>query len=262
MGSSTRLSLLFFCFAFVPLALSAPSLAQRMPNENVVDVPAIGDNLCVSNVFQSNMVLQRDKPTRIWGWAEPGKSVSVKIGERDATATAGEDRGWSVLLPPQPANSKPQTIIVQCENESLTLTNILIGDVWVLGGQSNMEFELAKVENGSLEIVSANYPEIRILTIPYGQGPEKRLSFPRLFEWSSWFGRHFRKGDWDVCTPSLARELSAIGFVFARRIHTASRGSHRRYRCLARRNDGRNLDTAPRATPNGQSHHPGTGFQI
>jgi sialate O-acetylesterase len=85
-----------------------------------------------------------------------------------------------------------------------------------------MEFELAKVENGNLEIVSANYPEIRILTVPYGQGPELKTGFARLHEWSDWFGRHFRKGDWDVCTPDAVRDLSAIGYVFARRVHMAS----------------------------------------
>ena len=107
-------------------------------------------------------------------------------------------------------------------SESLVLGNVLVGDVWVLGGQSNMEFELAKVENGQLEIVSANDPEIRILTVPYGEGQELRKGFPRLHEWSDWFGRHFRKGDWDVCSPAIAKELSAIGYAFARRVHMAS----------------------------------------
>ncbi len=111
---------------------------------------------------------------------------------------------------------------VKGKDKTLVLDNILVGDVWVLGGQSNMEFELAKVENGNLEIISANFPEIRILTVPYGQGPELKPGFARLHQWSDWSGRHFRKGDWDVCTPETARELSAIGYVFARRIHKAS----------------------------------------
>ncbi len=113
-------------------------------------------------------------------------------------------------------------LTVKGKSKALVLDNILIGDVWVLGGQSNMEFELAKVENGPLEIISANFPEIRILTVPYGQGPELKQGFARLHEWSSWFGRHFRKGDWDVCTPETVRDLSAIGYVFARRVHKAS----------------------------------------
>ncbi|QEG39131.1 sialate O-acetylesterase [Roseimaritima ulvae] len=202
--------------------LAGSTFAQRMPRENVVDVPAIGEGLSVSNVFQTNMVLQRDKPITIWGWAEPGEEVTVTFANQNSVAVAAEDRVWKVTLNALPANANPQTMTVSGKYETLTLENILIGDVWVLGGQSNMEFELAKVENGNLEIVSANFPQIRILTVPYGQGPEPTRGFARLHEWSDWFGRHFRKGDWDVCTPEVARELSAIGYVFARRVHKAS----------------------------------------
>jgi sialate O-acetylesterase len=203
--------------------LSVPVYAQSMPREDVVEVPAIGEGLCVSNVFQTNMVLQRDKPIRVWGWAEAGERVVVHFAGAQAMGEADEDRKWKVTLPALPADSNPQQMTVQGEEQTLVLDNILIGDVWILGGQSNMEFELAKVENGSLEIISANFPEIRILTVPYGQGPESKAGFARLHEWSDWFGRHFRKGDWDECTPEIARELSAIGYVFARRVHAATK---------------------------------------
>ena len=121
-----------------------------------------------------------------------------------------------------PANSAPQKLTVQGKDKTLTLENVLVGDVWILGGQSNMEFPLSRIENGNLEIVSANYENIRILTVPSQNGPDNKQGFPRLHEWSGWFGRHFRKGDWDVCSPDIVRELSAIGYVFARRIHMAS----------------------------------------
>lgn len=192
-----------------------------MPKEDVVDVPAIAAGLCVSNVFQTNMVLQRDKPIHIWGWAETGEQVTVAFSGHQASTKAGEDRAWKVTLPAVPANSNPQQITIKDKNKTLVLDNILVGDVWVLGGQSNMEFELAKVENGPLEIVSANYPQLRLLTVPYGQGPQLKQGFARLHEWSDWSGRHFRKGDWDVCTPETVREFSAIGYVFARRVHMA-----------------------------------------
>jgi sialate O-acetylesterase len=195
---------------------------QSLPKHDVVDVPAIGDGLCVANVFQSNMVVQRDRPIAVWGWASPGERVAVTFGQDRQEALAGADRAWRVVLAAQPANDAPQQMLVTGKDRALTLDNVLVGDVWVLGGQSNMEFELEKVENGPLEIVSANFPRIRVLTVPYGVGPEQRRSFPRLFEWSDWFGRHFRKGDWDECTPAIARELSAIGFTFARRVHLAS----------------------------------------
>jgi sialate O-acetylesterase len=168
------------------------------------------------------MVLQRGKPIHVWGWAEPGEQVTVTFAGEQASAEAGQDRAWKVTLSAVPADSNPQQMTVKGKSKTLVLDNILVGDVWVLGGQSNMEFELAKVENGNLEIISANFPEIRILTVPYGQGPELKQGFARLHEWSGWFSRHFRKGDWNVCTPESVRDLSAIGYVFARRVHKAS----------------------------------------
>jgi sialate O-acetylesterase len=208
--------------ALATLAGSALAQKQKLPKQDVVDVPAIGDGLCVSNVFQSNMVLQRDKPIRIWGWAAPREPIAVTFGDARGATFAGDDRAWLVTLPAQPANATPQQLFVQGLNATRTLDNVLVGDVWVLGGQSNMEFELDKVENGALEIVSAHYPAIRVLTVPCGAGPEPVRGFARLHEWSDWFGRHFRKGDWDPCTPKIARELSAIGFAFARRVHMAA----------------------------------------
>lgn len=208
------------------LSLPAPKVSgqsqQKMPRENVVEIPAIGEGLCVSNVFQSNMVLQRDKPISIWGWATPGESITVSFSGHTQTTTAADDRTWKAVLPAVPTNTAAQLLTVKGSESTLTLDNILVGDVWVLGGQSNMEFPLDRIENGQLEIVSANYPNIRILTVPAQNGPNEKPGFSRLHEWSGWFGRHYRKGDWDVCSPDVVRELSAIGYVFARRIHMAS----------------------------------------
>lgn len=196
--------------------------AEPMPREDVVATPAIGEGLCVSNLFQSGMVVQRDKPVFIWGWAAPGEKVSVSFGGASQEATAGGDRSWKVTLPALPANRQPREMTVKGASETLALDNVLVGDVWVLGGQSNMEFPLSNIENGDLEIVSANFPEIRLLTIPSRNGPEKLKSFARLQEWSDWSNRHFRKGDWDVCTPGTVPEMSAIGYIFARRLYMAS----------------------------------------
>ncbi|MFK8112995.1 MAG: hypothetical protein AB8B91_12370 [Rubripirellula sp.] len=202
--------------------LRAQNGSEKMPRENVIDVSAIGEGLCVSNLFQSNMVLQRDKPVSIWGWADPGEEVVVSINGNQGTATASQDRSWKVALPAMAVHSDPLEMTVKGSQKTLTLDNILIGDIWVLGGQSNMEFPLDRIENGQLEIVSANYSNIRVLTVPAQNGPDTKPAFPRLHEWSGWFGRHYRKGDWDVCSPEVVRELSAIGYVFARRVHMAT----------------------------------------
>lgn len=211
-----------FAFASGLLVLLATPARGQKPRADIVEVPAIGAGLCVSNLFQSNMVLQRDEPIRVWGWAAAEEEITVSFADRTGTAKAGADRRWLVELPARPASSAPAVMTISGAADSLRLENLLVGDVWVLGGQSNMEFELAKVENGPLEIVSANFPGVRVLTVPYGEGPAKHPSFARLEEWSDWFGRHFRKGSWDECTPAIASELSAIGYVFARRLHLAS----------------------------------------
>ncbi len=217
-----------FTFCCVLLGLFCCGVARgrddpkKLPREDVVDVLAIGEGLCVSNIFQTNMVLQRHKPLAVWGWAAPGEKVTVSFGGQTAHVVAGPDRSWKVALEPMPASSTPRVMAVKGKSETLTLENVLVGDVWVLGGQSNMEFPLVKVDDGELEVVSANFPQIRLLTVPRGQGFESVASFHRLHEWSGWSKRHFRKGDWDICTPELAREFSAIGYVFGRRLHMAA----------------------------------------
>ena len=86
-----------------------------------IDVPAIGGGLCLHNLFQSGMVLQRDKPIRIWGWAEPGENVSVTFGEKTQSSTAAADRSWKVELPALPASSEPHRLVVQGNATTLKL---------------------------------------------------------------------------------------------------------------------------------------------
>lgn len=214
------------CLAALLLALwsglAAAAEQKTMPKEDVVDVPAIGRSLCVSNAFQPNMVLQRDRPLNIWGWAEPGEEVTVVFAGQEARTRAAADRAWQVTLRPVSANNAPQIMTVKGKSTTLTLENILVGDVWILGGQSNMEFPISNVDDGELEVVSANFPRIRLLTMPVGKGFASVHSFERLHEWSDWSSRHFRKGNWEVCSPETVREFSAIGYIFGRRVHMAS----------------------------------------
>lgn len=207
------------CSALIIAGLLTPLAAKPMPRVSVIDIPAVSEGFSIHNLFQSNMVIQRNKPINLWGWATPGEKITITFAGSTQTVVAAQNRKWNITFPPKPASSKPVDILIKGKNKTLTLKNILIGDVWILGGQSNMEFPLHKVENGNLEIASANFSNIRILTIPNASSPKPIHAFPRLHEWSSWSKRHFRKGDWDVCSPKTVRELSAIGYTFARRIH-------------------------------------------
>lgn len=196
--------------------------ADLVRGEDRIDVPAMGEGLCLHNLFQSHMVIQRDKPIRIWGWASPREEVTVLLGGQKRTVAAEKDRSWRVTFPALAASSEAREMIVKGKDRTIKLENILVGDIWLLGGQSNMEHPTCRTEDGELEIASANYPNVRILTVPAQNGPKMKKGFPRLYEWHSFFNTHYRKGDWDVCTPEIAYELSGIGYVFARRIHMAS----------------------------------------
>ena len=93
----------------------------------------------VHHVFDNNMVLQRDKPARIWGWADAGERVRVEFAAQTKTAAADKDGKWIVELEPVAANAEPQALVVKGQANSVRFENVLVGDVWVLGGQSNME---------------------------------------------------------------------------------------------------------------------------
>lgn len=219
-----RISSTTWLIGLIGLLVCPQAVAEEklLPGRDRIDVPAIGDKLCLHNLFQSGMVLQRDKPIRIWGWAAPGENVTVTFGEETQSSTAAADRSWKVELQALPASSEPQTLVVQGKATTLKLEDVLLGDVWLLGGQSNMEFPIYKVEDGALEIISANFKNIRLFTVPQLNGPEHKKAFPRLYQWSDWFSTHYRQGYWDVCSPTTVSEMSAIGYIFARRLHMAT----------------------------------------
>lgn len=198
------------------------SAEKPVAGRDLVYVPAIDGGLCVQSLFQSNMVLQREKPISIWGWADAGETVTVRFDGKTQSATAAGDRSWKVTFPALPASAEPRTMVVNGRNKAITLDNVLIGEVWVCAGQSNMEFPMSRTDNGDLELASANFKNIRLLTIPQGVSQAPTRSFARLEEWSSWDSSHYRKGFWDVCSPQSVEEFSAIGYTFARRLHMAT----------------------------------------
>ncbi|MGQ9731094.1 MAG: sialate O-acetylesterase [Candidatus Zipacnadales bacterium] len=155
------------------------------------------------HIFSHHMVLQRDMELPVWGWAEPGEEVQVKLAERPAVrTTAGEDGRWSVLLPPMEAGG-PVTLTVTGRN-TLTVEDILVGEVWLCSGQSNMEWPVSASENAEQEVAAANYPQIRHIKIP-----RVPASFPQEdFE-----------ATWQVCSPETAGSFTAVGYFFGRYLH-------------------------------------------
>lgn len=156
--------------------------------------------------FQDHMVVQRNAPVHVWGNASPGEAISVSFRGTTAHAVASDIGRWSIYLPAGTAGG-PFEMDVQGSNR-IVLTDILVGDVWIASGQSNMEFPMAKgmnrgVNNEKEEIAAANYPRIRLLVIQRGSSDSPQEN---LVIWHPW----------SACTPARVADFSAVGYFFAR----------------------------------------------
>ena len=96
------------------------------------------------HIFDNNMVLQRDQPVKVWGWADPSEKINIEFGGQVKSTSANPQGEWIVYLDPMSANSNPQDLKVSGKSNSVVFTNVLVGDIWILGGQSNMEMDLAR----------------------------------------------------------------------------------------------------------------------
>ncbi len=155
-------------------------------------------------VIGSHMVLQQNLSNPIWGWENPGSSVTVTFAGQKKTAVADRDGKWTVKLDPLPANATPQSMEIRSASEQLTLADVLIGEVWVCSGQSNMGFQLHSDWNGDLESAASNLPNLRLIRVPQLGTQELQNNF---------------KGEWKASTPETSRAFSAVGFLFGRYIH-------------------------------------------
>ena len=178
--------------------------------------------LRVPNIFGDHMVIQRDQPIRVWGWAEPGANVQVRFGDRDLTVKAGGDARWSLELEALPVSTQAKSLHISSSSESITYDGILVGDVWLLGGQSNMEDVLEDIYHGDTEVASAHYPNIRLMTVPQQARNTPLEDIDRINEFNAWTNRFEEKGSWFHCTPKAVRRFSAIGYIFGRRLHQVS----------------------------------------
>lgn len=178
--------LLFFCLA------GAASVSAR---------------ITMPKIFSDNMVLQRDKPLEIWGWANKGETVKVSFRGQNVKAVT-DDRGqWSVILKPVHYGG-PFEMKISGKENMIDYKNILIGDVWVCSGQSNMEFPVSgwtNVKNYKAEIAGANYQQIRLFTV------EKNINTMPSAD--------VKGGEWQQCSSSTISPFSAVGYFFGRDLY-------------------------------------------
>ena len=175
-----------------------------------------------AHIFDNNMVLQRNKPVKIWGWADPREKVEIEFAGQVKITVANQQGEWFTFLDAMSANVQPADIKISGRESSVLFTNVLVGDVWVLGGQSNMEFDLARIFHGDVEILSANFPNIRLMTIPSSANLKPKKDFERINEYDSWYDRYDKKGSWFICSPETVPTFSGMGYIFGRRIFMAS----------------------------------------
>jgi len=181
---------------FVSLPLLFFVLVSARPCLADVRLPAI---------FGDHMVLQQEAKLPVWGTADAGEKVTVTVGTESASATADSEGKWRVELQALPSGSAQVTMTVTGKNK-LIFSDVLVGDVWVCSGQSNMEYPLSGAHNASGELPKASDPGLRLFHV------QRKTSLQPETDVG---------GSWQVCTPETAKNFTAVGYFFGRELRTS-----------------------------------------
>ncbi len=174
----------------------------------IVSVPAMRGDVTLPHVLASHMVIQRDRPVHVWGNADPGEHITVAFRGHQDTAVADTLGRWGVYLPPGTAGG-PFALTIQGKN-TVTLSDILVGDIWIASGQSNMEFPMMNkggfrgVLNMQQEISAANYPKLRLF-----QADHATSDYPM---------QDVAAKTWTACSPQSVADFSAAAYFFGREL--------------------------------------------
>lgn len=161
-------------------------------------------NVTLPSFFSDNMVLQRNADVKLWGWGSPFEDMVITTGwdNKEYKLKPNREAYWELIVK-TPGAGGPYTIRFKGYNE-ITLKNVMLGEVWLCSGQSNMEWSAnMKIDNAEAEISKANYPNIRFFTAPKLASAQPQMNMP---------------GNWEVCTPETMRHFSAVGYYFARHL--------------------------------------------
>lgn len=190
---------LFALVVFVSIAAAAHDASP----------PPAGESLRLPQIFGSGMVLQRDQQVPVWGWAAPAARVTVRFGEAAVEGVADGGGRWSVRLPPMAASATPRIMTIE-SGKTIELRDVLVGEVWLCSGQSNMQWSLAPgfvgsgVRDGAAEASAANYPLIRFFSVKCELAARPKDDC---------------NGEWKVCSPETIGPFSAVGYFFGRELH-------------------------------------------
>ena len=165
--------------------------------------PIAAADVSLNNMFGDHMVLQQGIRNKVWGKADPGEAVTVTLGGQTHSTTAAADGSWHVFLDPVQEYGGPHTLTVKGKN-TVAFDDVLIGEVWVCAGQSNMQWSLDQVNDSDLEKVAAKFPNIRLVSVPQVGTQEPQWNF---------------NGKWQVCSPETVGGFSAVGYLFGKQLH-------------------------------------------
>lgn len=168
-------------------------LGAAMPSQAALRLPSI---------ISDHMVLQQGKPARIWGWDKAGTAVKATLDGKSASATAGKDGRFQLELP-TPKAGGPYQISIE-GSETKNIQDVLVGEVWIGAGQSNMEFGMSRTHDAAKELPKASYPNIRLFTV------DRRATVKPQDD---------AKGTWQICTPESAKDFSGVAYHFGKEIH-------------------------------------------
>jgi len=167
--------------------------------------PSLWAEIRLPAVIGDHMVIQQDKPVSIWGWAEPGEEVSIRLSGQEMKARAGGDGRWRVIFPALKAGGGPLEILVRgTRGPEVAVRDIQVGEVWVCSGQSNMEWPLSMTASPTPEILRADHPEIRLFLVPKCTSDRPQDDF---------------KAVWTPCSPETAAPFSAVAYYFGLELH-------------------------------------------
>ncbi len=163
------------------------------------------NSLSLPSVFSDHMVLQRDQAVPVWGQADSGAWVTVEFADQSKEAVTDSSGHWKIILDPMPASSKPRKMKIYSDagTQVVQYSDLLVGEVWLCAGQSNMEWRMDQTEDAERAIAAANYPRIRLYHAPrlITQVPVGRID-----------------AQWEVCTPETVKTFSAIAYYFGRKL--------------------------------------------
>ena len=193
---------------FLPFVALLASLGG--PNPARADAPPPESPLTLAPLFSDHAILQRDKEDPVWGHANPGERVTVTFHGKSAAAVSGPDGRWMVRIGPFPASTEPADLVVSAKS-AVTVHDVLVGEVWLCSGQSNMEFNVDdggdtyRVNNAQAEVATANFPLIRQIKIGHSvaKSPQETA----------------KTSGWIPASPDTVGSFTAVGYFFARDLH-------------------------------------------